>query len=115
MKAAIAREMGVTKSCVTKIARKMARLGPERSLKNSPGAGRSHKVLKGAGPLATCSSHLGKYMYSYKCYQCYLRALGSLNQFTMGPKAFLLVEESESFHNFRGSCNLVALSNLYDI
>ena len=68
MKAAIARERGVTKSCVTKIARKVARLGPERSLKNSPGAsqvvksggksGWSHKVLEGAGALATCSSHL---------------------------------------------------------
>ena len=43
MKAAIARDMGVTKSCVTKIARKVARLGPERSLKNSPGAGRPPK------------------------------------------------------------------------
>ena len=61
MKAAIAMEMGVTKSCVTKIARKVARLGPERSLKNSKSGGKSggsHKVLEGAGALVTCSSHL---------------------------------------------------------
>ena len=61
MKAAIAREMGVTKSCVTKIARKVARLGPERSLKNSKSGGKSGgslKVLEGAWALATCSSHL---------------------------------------------------------
>ena len=41
MKAVIALEMSVTKSCVTKIARKVAR--PERSLNNSPGAGRPPK------------------------------------------------------------------------
>ena len=61
MKAAITMEMGVTKSCVTKIARKVARLGPERSLKNSKSGGKSggsHKVLEGAGVQATCSSHL---------------------------------------------------------
>ena len=44
MKAAIAREMDVTKSCVTKIARKVARPGPERSLKNSPGGKQAPQV-----------------------------------------------------------------------
>ena len=43
-------------------------------------------------------------MYSYKSYLFNSRALGSLNPFTMTPTAFLLVEKSESFHNFRGSC-----------
>ena len=40
MKAVIAREMDVTKSCVTKIVRKVARMRPERSLKNSLGGRR---------------------------------------------------------------------------
>ena len=42
-KATIAKEMGVTKSCLTKIAKKVEKLGAERSLKNSPGAGRPPK------------------------------------------------------------------------
>ena len=36
MKATIAREMGVTKSCLTKIARKVAKLGPERGSNKQP-------------------------------------------------------------------------------
>ena len=36
-KAKITREMGVTKSCITKIAQKLAKVGPERAVSNIRG------------------------------------------------------------------------------
>ena len=55
MKAAIAREMGVTKYCVLRSPEKVARL---KNSKSGGKSGGSLKVLEGAGALATCSSHL---------------------------------------------------------
>ena len=55
IKASIAREMGMTKSCGTDIARKVARLGSERSLKDSLRAGGLRASLdKQAGCQETC-------------------------------------------------------------
>ena len=47
-KATIAKEMGVTRSCLTKIARKVEKLGAERSQGGGDGGG-PHQVLGGPG------------------------------------------------------------------